>query len=184
MSILTCLFGNRYSVEKIPLYDSAEDEPFTKLLKTIDSSKPEIDANGKNDSTVALIVNVKSEPLLESTSVVQPPESVLMEGVAVNIAPKTEESEEMKLYPQGTQQAFSQKNAMISRIRSNSGCRNYQIGPGPVPRTRSKLYSNGKSKNLAQKQVDAKHVAQLLASKEAQEEILRNEVRIAFSLGK
>ncbi|XP_044475378.1 histone-lysine N-methyltransferase ASHH1-like [Mangifera indica] len=166
---------DRYSVEKIPLYDSAEDEPFTKLLKTIDSSKPEIDANGKNDSTVALIVNVKSEPLLESTSVVQPPESVLMEGVAVNIAPKTEESEEMKLYPQGTQQAFSQKNAMISRIRSNSGCRNYQIGPGPVPRTRSKLYSNGKSKNLAQKQVDAKHVAQLLASKEAQEEILRNE---------
>ncbi|KAJ0085861.1 hypothetical protein Patl1_08007 [Pistacia atlantica] len=167
---------DRYSVEKIPLYDSAEDEPFTKLLKSMDSSELEIDANGKNDFAMALSVGVKSEPLLESTSlVVQPPESVPMEGVVVNIVPKTEENEDTKLYSQDTQQAFSQKNAMISRIKSNSACRNYHIGPGPVPRKRSQPYSNGKSKNLAQKQVDAKHVAQLLASKEAQEEILRNE---------
>ncbi|XP_044511972.1 histone-lysine N-methyltransferase ASHH1-like [Mangifera indica] len=167
---------DRYSVENIPLYDSGEDEPFTKLLKSMDSLKPGTDADGKNDYAMALSVGVKSEPLLESTSlVVQPLESVLMEDVAVNIAPKTEESKDTKLYLKDTQQAFPQKNAMVSRIRSNSACRNYHIGPGPVPRKRSQLYSDGKLKNPSQKQVDAKHVAQLLASKEARVEILRNE---------
>ncbi|KAL5843682.1 hypothetical protein ACOSQ4_009640 [Xanthoceras sorbifolium] len=165
---------DRYSVEKVPLYDSAEDEPSSKLLKTIDKSKSH---NGDviNEYPMAMNGSVKCEHQLESASLmVQPLESAAMEGVVMN-GVKTEESEEMKLYSQDTQQAFRQNNAMISRIRSNSACRNYHIGPSSTPRKRAQHHSNGKLKHLAQKQVDVKHVAQLLASKEAQDELLINE---------
>lgn len=157
----------RYSVEKIPLYDSAEDEPSLNIFKTIEPTK---------EYSMGMNVSVKLENHLDSTSLVgQPLESVPMEGVVVN-AIKIEESEETKLYPQDTQQqAFSQNNAMISRIRSNSACRNYHIGPESMLKKRSQLKSNGKLKHLAQKHVDAKHVSQLLALKEAREEVLRNE---------
>lgn len=166
----------RYSVEKIPLYDSAEDEPSLNLFKTVEATKTEYVVDGKEEYSMGMNVSVKPENHLDSTSlVVQPLESVPMEGVVVN-AIKIEESEETKLYPQDTQQqVFSQNNAMISRIRSNSACRNYHIGPESMPKKRSQLKSNGKLKHLAQKHVDAKHVCQLLAFKEAQEEILRNE---------
>ncbi|KAJ4701070.1 Histone-lysine N-methyltransferase [Melia azedarach] len=165
----------RYSVEKIPLYDSAEDEPSLKLRKTSHQVKSEYDVDRKSEYSMAIEVSVKPENQLDSTSlVVQPLESVPNEGVVVK-AIKHEESEETKFYLQDTQQAFSQKNAMISRIRSNSACRNYHIGPGPMPKKRSQQNSNGRLKHLAQKHVDAKHVAQLLASKAAQEEVLSNE---------
>lgn len=170
----------RYSVEKIPLYDSAEDEPSLKLRKTSHQVKSEYDVDRKSEYSMAIEVSVKPENQLDSTSlVVQPLESVPNEGVVVK-AIKHEESEETKFYLQDTQQAFSQKNAMISRIRSNSACRNYHIGPGPMPKKRSQQNSNGRLKHLAQKHVDAKHVAQLLASKAAQEEVLSNEVQIAL----
>ncbi|KAH9691845.1 Histone-lysine N-methyltransferase ASHH1 [Citrus sinensis] len=172
----------RYSVEKIPLYDSAEDEPSLNLFKTVEATKTEYVVDGKEEYSMGMNVSVKPENHLDSTSlVVQPLESVPMEGVVVN-AIKIEESEETKLYPQDTQQqVFSQNNAMISRIRSNSACRNYHIGPESMPKKRSQLKSNGKLKHLAQKHVDAKHVCQLLAFKEAQEEVLRNEVLVIFS---
>ncbi|KAK0577291.1 hypothetical protein LWI29_030836 [Acer saccharum] len=166
---------DRYSVEKIPLYDSAEDEPSSKLLKSIDLSESECVGNVKNEYSMAMNGSVKCEHQLESTSLdVQPLESIPMEGVVMN-GVKTEESEEMKLYSQDAQKAFPQNNAMISRIRSSSACRNYRIGPSSTPRKRAQHYSNGKLKHLAQKQVDAKHVAQLLASQEAQAELLINE---------
>lgn len=165
----------RYSVEKIPLYDSAEDEPTSKLLKSMNSSNSESTVDGKSKYSMTMTVSVGSEHQFESTSVVvQSPDSVPMEVVVVNEI-KIEASEEMKLYSQDTQQAFSQKNAMISRIRSNSACRNYHIGPGSLSNKRSKQYSNGRLKHLSENQVDAKFAALLLASKEAQEEILRNE---------
>lgn len=174
--ILTCIFCYRYSVEKIPLYDSAEDEPTSKLLKSMNSSNSESTVDGKSKYSMTMTVSVGSEHQFESTSVVvQSPDSVPMEDVVVNEI-KIEASEEIKLYSQDTQQAFSQKNAMISRIRSNSACRNYHIGPGSLSNKRSKQYSNGRLKHLSENQVDAKFAALLLASKEAQEEILRNEV--------
>lgn len=169
------IFGHRYSIEKIPLYDSAEDEPSSKFLK-IANSDSEYDIGGKIEYSTVMNFDVESEKPLESTVLsVQPLDSFPMEGVVMN-AVKAEANEEMTLYSQGTPQSFAPKNAMISRIRSNSACRNYHIGSGPVPKKRSKQYSTGKLKHLIQKQVDAKHVTKLLAVKEAQEEVLTYEV--------
>ncbi|KAK6246443.1 SET domain - like 10 [Theobroma cacao] len=159
---------DRYSVEKIPLYDSAEDEPATKLLKAVKSNS-ENDVNIKNEQPVTMDVSVKSEHQLESTA-----DPVPMEGVVVNEV-KTESTEELNSYSPDAHQAFSQKNAMISRIRSNSACRNYHIGSRPMPKKKSQHYSHGKSKHLSNKQIDLQHLAQLLASKEAQEEVFRYE---------
>lgn len=115
-------------------------------------------------------VNVGSEHQLLSTSfVVQSLDSVPMEGLHINELKA--EVNESKLYPQDTQQTFSQKNAMLSRIRSNT--------TGSISKKRSKQYSNGKLKNVAQKQVDVKAAALLFSSKEAQEEVLRFEVLTA-----
>ncbi|GLT32106.1 hypothetical protein SLA2020_067950 [Shorea laevis] len=164
----------RYSVEKIPLYDSAEDEPATKLLKTVDSN-PGNDTNLENEKSMKMDISAGSDHQMVSTALAQTINAVPMEGVGVN-GLKTESTDEKKLYSQDAQQAFPQNNAMISRIRSNSACRNYHIRLGPMPKKKSQHYSNGKSKNLSQKQVDAKRVVQLLASsKEAQEEVLRHE---------
>ncbi|XP_008237500.1 PREDICTED: histone-lysine N-methyltransferase ASHH1 isoform X3 [Prunus mume] len=160
---------DRYSVEKIPLYDSAEDEPSSRLFKTVNSSSSEFDVDG-----MMINVNVDSGHQLMSTAlVVQSLDSVPMEGVVMGV--KTEVSEERKLYSQENQPPFARKNAMISRIRSNTACRNYHIGSGSMPNKRSKQYSNGKVKHGAQNQVDAKSFASLLASREAQEEILKYE---------
>ena len=48
--------------------------------------------------------------------------------------------------------------------------------PESMPKKRSKNNHNGPSRPLNREQVDAKFVAQFLASKEAQEEILKYEV--------
>lgn len=172
-------FGYRYSVEKIPLYDSAEDEPSSKLLKGMNSSNSEHNVDGENKFSLTRTVSGGSRNQFEYAAlVVQPPDSVPMEDVKEI---KADASEEIKLYSQDTQQAFSQKNAMISRIRSNSACRNYHISPGSLSNKKSKQYFNGRPKQLIPKQVDAKAAALLFASKEAQEEILTNEVNTDFS---
>ncbi|XP_012450901.1 histone-lysine N-methyltransferase ASHH1 isoform X1 [Gossypium raimondii] len=158
----------RYSVEKIPLYDSAEDEPATKLLKAVNLNS-ENDVNTKSEQSITMDVNLKSKHQLESTI-----DTVPMEGVDVNTL-KIESPKDINLYSQDAQQAFSQKNAMISRIRSNSACRNYHIRSGPMLKKKSQHYSNGKLKHLSKKQIDLKHLAKLLASKEAQEEVFRYE---------
>lgn len=160
---LTC--DDRYSVEKIPLYDSAEDEPSSMLLKTVNS----------NSHQMMINVNADSEHQLMSTAlVVHSLDSDPMEGVVMEV--KNEASEETKLYSQDNQPAFLKKNAMISRIRSNTACRNYHIGSGSISNKRVKQGSSAKLKHFAQKQVNAKSVALLLASNEAQEEILKHEV--------
>lgn len=167
---------DRYSVENIPLYDSEEDGP--KILKASgDSSKVESSTMIiKHDHS--LKTNAIAEPVLSSQSsalVIEPLDSIPMEGVVMNEG-KIEVSGEMKVYQSDTNatrahQAFAQKNAMVSRIRSNSACRNYYIQWSPMSNKKSANYANGKSKHLAQKQVDAAFVAQLLASKEARDEI-------------
>lgn len=169
----------RYSVEKIPLYDSAEDEP-SKLLNTmiINSSSSEYNVGGMTG------VKVDSENQFLSTSfVVQSLDSVPMDVVSVNET-KAEVNEESKLCSQDTEEAFLHKNGMISRIQSSNVSQKYQIGPKSVPKKRSKKYPNGRTKNLAQKQVDAKAVALLLPTKEAQEEVLKYEVNTAFKNNK
>lgn len=115
-------------------------------------------------------VNMGSEHQFLSTSlVVQSLDSVPMEGVPINQI-KAEVNEESKLYSHNPQQALSQKG------------QKYQVGPRSMAKKRSKKYSNGKLKTLAPKQVDAKLVALLLPTKEAQEEVLKYEVYTAFQL--
>ncbi|KAF7812538.1 histone-lysine N-methyltransferase ASHH1 [Senna tora] len=163
----------RYSVEKIPVYDSAEDEPPSKVLRNLNSENSGNKFNVKTEHSMDLII--KPEQLSESTAFnIQPRDSVPVEGLHVNSIKTEIGSEDMKLYSRDTQQAFPQNNAMVSRIRSNTAGRNYRIGPGSMPTKRSKTY-NGRFKNIIQKQVDVKSAAESLASKEAQEEILRYE---------
>lgn len=161
-------------MEKIPIYDSAEDEPPSKVLRNLNSENSASEFNGKIEHSMDIIV--KPEQLSESTVFsVQPLDSFPMEGLHGNSVKTEIGSEDMKLYSRDTQQAFPQNNAMISRIRSNTAGRNYRIGPGSMSTKRSKTY-NGRFKNIIQKQVDVKSAAESLASKEAQEEILRYEV--------
>ncbi|XP_061345180.1 histone-lysine N-methyltransferase ASHH1 [Gastrolobium bilobum] len=154
---------DRYSVEKIPVYDSAEDELVSKV-------------NGQTEHSMDVIL--KAEQLSKSTSFnVQPLGSVEIKGLDVKKIKTDVISEDMKLYSQDTEQSFSQKNAMISRIRSNTAGRNYRIGPMSMSTKRSKAYNGGRFKNIIQKKIDAKFAASLLESKEAQGEILKYEER-------
>ncbi|ESW15560.1 hypothetical protein PHAVU_007G082400 [Phaseolus vulgaris] len=154
---------DRYSVEKIPVYDSAEDEPVSNV-------------NGRTESP--LDVMLKDEQLSESTGFnVQSLDSVQMKGLDVKKIKTEVTDEDMHLYNHDTEQTLSQKNAMISRIRSNAAGRNYHIGPRSMSTKRSRAYNGGRFKNLVEKKIDAKFAAGLLASKEAQEEILNCEKR-------
>ncbi|XP_027937760.1 histone-lysine N-methyltransferase ASHH1 isoform X4 [Vigna unguiculata] len=152
---------DRYSVEKIPVYDSAEDEPVSNV-------------NGRTESS--LDVMLKAEQLSESTGFnVQSLDSVQMKDLDVKKIKTEVADEDMHLYSHDTEQALSQKNAMISRIRGNAAGRNYHIGPRSMSTKRSRAYNGGRFKNLVEKKIDAKFAAGLLASKEAQEEILHCE---------
>lgn len=165
----------RYSVENIPLYDSAEDEPTSKLQKSLDSThfsqitdsrinfsiNPNFGEDRKDmDSHVLTVRRQITIPIQDPTS-----------GSV-----KTETSEEKNLFSRDPQNIFPQKNAMISRIKSNSACRNYQISARVVPKKRSKNFPNGKPKSLPLKQIDPKLIAQRFACEKAQDELLNYEV--------
>lgn len=164
---------DRYSVENIPLYDSEEDEPTSKLSLSIDSYKNmagtepkqihfmELDDLELGNSSQSEAIDV--EPLNSIRA-----EDMLMDGVKVRI------SENRKLLSQDVHQNFAHKNAMISRIRSNSACRNYHIQSNHLS-TKSSPHYSGRAKHSAQKQVDVNLVGKLLASKEAQEEVFAYE---------
>lgn len=145
---------DRYSVDKIPVYDSAEDELTSEPPKNVES-------NTNEDKDI--VVTEKNH--LESTTAltVEQSESVPMEEDVVTETVKTEaaEEEDTKL----TSQDLPQKTAVvISRPRDKS-----------LPKKRGRPLSSGKTKNVPQKHVDIAHVVQLLASKEAQDEILKYE---------
>ncbi|PNY13312.1 histone-lysine N-methyltransferase ASHH1-like protein, partial [Trifolium pratense] len=151
---------DRYSIEKIPLYDSAEDE----LTSNVD---------GQSEQSMAIVL--KSEELSDSTVLdIQPlNSSIEIKDLGIGKMKTEIVSEDMKLYSQDTEQDLSQKNAMISRIRSNTAGRNYRIGPRSAKRSKA----GGRFKKRIQKKIDAKYAASLLASKVAQEEILDYEKR-------
>lgn len=173
----------RYSVEKIPLYDSAEDEPSSKVPRVMDYSRPGFISHGKveyntADASVEYDTSLQYNHQLESTElVVEAVNSVPMELVINEM--KTEISEEAKLFTNDTQPTFPQKNALIAGVQSNSMNQNNHIMPGHMAKKRSKQYPNGRSKPVAQKQVDAKFVAQFLGSEEARKEVFKYEVWFA-----
>ncbi|KAF9602899.1 hypothetical protein IFM89_032639 [Coptis chinensis] len=156
---------DRYSVENVPLYDSDEDVPTSKHLKTMESIK--FDSNiTENHISVKVDHIMESEQHLQSKAfVVESLNSAVPVDAVVMHETKTEVNEEKTLQLQDISQAFGQKNEMVSRIRSN-----YFVQTSPL-KTKKQVSYNGRSKNHAQKEVDAKRVGQLLASKEAQEEV-------------
>lgn len=177
---LTVLLGFRYSVEKIPLYDSAEDdEPYVKLHTAVTNTYSEFEGYLKNEDPM-IMDDLGAEQQLGSTAFIDTSKhTVQLQDIVVGEI-KNEAKEEPEDHPQNTQQNFSDQNAMISRIRSNTACHNYRIGPRPVAKKRSRNLSNGRTKKISLKQVDAKYVARLLEMKEAQDEVLQYEVINAF----
>ncbi|XP_057777364.1 histone-lysine N-methyltransferase ASHH1 isoform X1 [Salvia miltiorrhiza] len=147
----------RYTVEDVPLYDSAEDEPFPKPASTTVRVKHESLENDPAAVQKSLASDIKLEQDVTGKSVV------------------TENNKEMEFSLEESKQVFPQTNAMISRIRSNSTCRNYNIGPTPSSKKRPQHTVNQKTKTSARKYVSSKPIAELFASKQAQEEIRRYE---------
>ncbi|XP_057490388.1 histone-lysine N-methyltransferase ASHH1-like isoform X1 [Actinidia eriantha] len=164
---------DRYTVEAIPLYDSAEDEPSSLKLPK-DQSSFTLDFLAKNDTSMVTVYTAGPEHQLESSAaVVEPLHSVPTEGVAINTV-KTESNEEKKIYSKDTQSTFPPTNATASQFQSSSAFRNFQIGSGSLPKKKS-FSAKKKTKNNGGKQLDGNCVARLFASKQAQEEILKCE---------
>ncbi|KAI3459787.1 hypothetical protein Pfo_016450 [Paulownia fortunei] len=161
---------DRYTVENIPLYDSAEDEPFPGPACTTIPVKHESIAN----YPAVMENNAGSEIKLETACVMESNYSVSVQDVAGKPV-VTEKNKEAEFSLEDRRQVFSQTNAMISRIRSNSACRNYNIGPSPSSKKRSQHTMKPKTKTSGRKHVSSKPVAELFASKKAQEEITRYE---------
>ncbi|KMZ64367.1 Histone-lysine N-methyltransferase [Zostera marina] len=144
---------DRYSVEKVPLYDSEEEDI---------ASTPEINNDlslVKQEMNYSSVSNVFDGDGSCDALSVEPICYIPPGGDIVKMESQTASEE---LYPQ--------KNAMISRIRSNSACRNYHIDPSPAS-TRVPQYPSGRSKTHVRRQVDVKTIGERLASKEARDEL-------------
>lgn len=155
----------RYTVENIPLYDSAEDEPHPGIVK-LDSVE---NYAATTENNVGSAINVEAVSSMESHSTIS---TQLVDGKAA----VTEKNKETESSLENKRQVFSQTNAMISRIRCNSACRNYNIGPSPSTKKRPQHNVKQKVKTSGKKHVCSRPVAELFASKIAQEEIKRYEV--------
>lgn len=163
-------FIHRYTVEDIPLYDSAEDEPFPKPAITKNPVKHETLA----DYSATMKTNLASEIKLEVASGKESNNPVGKSMV--------NEKNDMGFSLEDRKQVFPQTNAMISRIRSNSACRNYNFEPGPSSKKRQQPTGRQKPKTSGRKHVSSKPVAELFASKKAQEEVRRCEVCSVYAL--
>lgn len=162
---------DRYTVDEFPLYDSAEDEPLSKLPK-VNSFIQEPVLTGNGDYYEIMNGSLRFEHQLDLMTLGA--ESHFpgpVEGEAVNTV-KTEVREESELPSQETPQAFPQTCAMGSETLGNSVPRDYNIGSGTGLKKKN---NNRKPKHSGRKQVNAKRVAQLFSSKQAREEILKYE---------
>ncbi|GAB2275853.1 hypothetical protein Dimus_010597 [Dionaea muscipula] len=152
---------DRYSVERVPLYDSGEDDTSSKHAGIVGSSSSEF-VRGRNDGSS---MEIEKDALDSIDLDIMPLSSVGVYG-------GPDESYQKANGLEKTQQVFIRKNPMISHIRSNTASRNYKIGTGPPVKKNLKHFPKRNSKSLSQKEVDARSIAQLIADKEAAEEIL------------
>ncbi|KAK3018019.1 hypothetical protein RJ639_004739, partial [Escallonia herrerae] len=158
----------RYTVDEFPLYDSAEDEPSARLLEKMSSINPESIAMTDDYS-------VGSNNHLASALNVEPLYSVPVEGTAVNTG-KSELCGATKSFSEDTQKAFQQTNPIISGIQRDSAAQSFNFSSASDSKKRSAQHiPKRRSKQNGRKQFDAKHVAKLFASKEAQEEVIKYE---------
>ncbi|KAL9311962.1 Histone-lysine N-methyltransferase ASHH1 [Arabidopsis thaliana] len=126
---------DRYSVDKIPVYDSAEDE------LTSEPSK-----NGESNTNEEKEKDISTENHLESTAlnIQQQSDSTPtpMEEDVVTETVKTETSEDMKLLSQNSQEDSSPKTAIVSRVHGNIS----KIKSESLPKKRGRPFSGGKNK--------------------------------------
>lgn len=168
----------RYSVENIPLYDSAEDEPTSRLQKTLDSTH--FGLGQITDSRIDFSISPNfGEGWKDADShalAVHQQIPIPIQGLASDSV-KTETSEEKNLFSRDPRNVLPPQNSIISQIKSNA-CR----VPGIVPKKRSKNFPNGKPKSLPLKQIDPKLFAQQFACRKAQDELLNCEVIIRYEI--
>lgn len=166
---LNWLLRCRYTVEKIPLYDSAEDEQFSSYGTS--PSEHEL-AAGEEDEYSEVMGGIKgSEIKSEADSSLGSSYIVPMEGVVAKSVEKGS-SKEAK--------AFTETTAIISRIPSSTAGLKFKIGPSSTSNKKSQHTPRGRAKFSGRKQVSSKPVAELFASKEVQAEITKYEVQAVF----
>lgn len=132
-----------------------------------------------NHSTVRENNNVGSVFKFQAAPVTGSNSSVSTQDVAgKSVVTEKNKEKEVSLEERGP--PFSQPNPMMPRARSNTTCRNYNSGPGPSSKKRSQHTVKQNRKPTGKKNVSSKPVAELFASKKAQEEVRRYEVRAIF----
>lgn len=159
----------RYTVENVPLYDSAEDEPFP--------SRPAYTASPSTHKTIDYS-GIATENI-DTTGIKLDAATNNPDGMheTAEKSSENETNQETGFSSELSGQAFSQTNPMISpRMRSNGACRNYNIGSGPSAKKRPPNAPKPRGKASGRKYVSSKPVAQLFASREAREEITKYEV--------
>ncbi|KAL6518311.1 hypothetical protein OROMI_034012 [Orobanche minor] len=162
---------DRYTVENIPLYDSAEDEPFPGLVC------PMIPVKHASMANYPAVAENNMESKIKFETPVTKLESNCLVGVQ-DVSGKpvvTEKNTNTDFSLEDKRQIVSQANAMISRIRNNSACRNYANGPSASSKKISHQRMKQKAKTFGRKHVSSTPVAELFSSKKAQEEITRYE---------
>ncbi|XP_071938646.1 histone-lysine N-methyltransferase ASHH1 isoform X2 [Coffea arabica] len=165
---------DRYRVEEVPLYDSAEDEPFPRIPETISPFKFESLDGLEADYSQKLEVGDVFGQELDSSNTVKLHNSVQVGGTTTNTE-KAEVLESGKSKEEDMQQAFYQTSAVLSGLRSNTASQNFNVGSGSSPKKRSQRLPKQKKRSTGGKQSNTKNIAVLFPSKEAQEEVRKYE---------
>ncbi|CAN6452548.1 unnamed protein product [Victoria cruziana] len=170
----------RFSIENIPLYDSEDDGPTTRLLKPMDTLEDSSWLNEKNngltdddfvDEKMKLEEDEDEKMKLEED---EDEKMKLDEDEDEKMKLDEDEDEKIKLEDDEDSKMQSQdSDTNTSHVQSNNASDNYKTEPGH--NKISVIHSGGRSKAAVQKQVNVKLITQLLQSKEAQEEILAYE---------
>lgn len=175
-SLKNCCFSfYRYKVEQVPLYDSAEDEPFQpfqplqQIPETTNPFKFESIGGVETVYSQKMEGDEVSGKKLNSFDTVNPGSSVPMEGVTL------EEQKVEGLGKQGIEQGFNQTTETIPRLRSNSAGRNFNTGAGPSKK-KSQQKPKQKKKSSSGKQYDTRNIPDLFPSQEARDEVRKYEV--------
>ncbi|CAI9116495.1 OLC1v1017657C1 [Oldenlandia corymbosa var. corymbosa] len=164
---------DRYKVEEVPLYDSAEDEPFPQMCKTISSFKFESVDGAGIDYSLKAEGDEASELKLNFDSV-KPGSSVLMGEVSLkeDIVVSLDSG---SLNKQGSELGFLQTTEMAPRLRSTSAGRNFNAGASPSKRKSKQHKSKQKKRSSGGQQFNTRDIPILFQSKEVQDEVRKYE---------
>ncbi|XP_071939465.1 histone-lysine N-methyltransferase ASHH1-like isoform X2 [Coffea arabica] len=160
-------------VEKVPLHDSAKDEPLSRIPETISPFKFDSLDGLATDYSQKMEVGDVLEWKLDSSTTVMPHNSVQVDGMTMNTE-KVEVLESGKSKEQDMQQAVYQMRAVLSGLRIDSASQNFDVGSGSSSKKKSDRLSKRKKRSTGGKQSNTKNIADLFQSKEAQEDVGSN----------